>query len=260
MQNYIIDKFEELIETKEEPNYESISIKDFLIEFDYATKYLSRLLKGPSLIIYLLLFKMAYFVEGKRRVKVKKSDLGKELYSNRGKSNSIEESAINLTINNLLKLNIIEKAKDIKHGQISEYIIKLPSEIREVKLMIEEDNKIPEIYDDSRDDFYYDKSKKLEILKRDEYQCFYCKCSLLQDNFYLDHLHPQSDGGYNWKSNLVSSCRTCNTRKNASDAFDFLLDNYRKSLLNQKEYLEQKSKLDALSMEYNRLKEMDINS
>jgi hypothetical protein len=258
MKNYIIEKIDELIKAKEEPHYESISIKDFLIEYDYATKYLSRLLKVRGFVMYLLLFKRAYFTEGKRNITVRLAELGKDLLSDLGTPMSHE--TVKSGINDLVKLKIIEKAKDLKPGQINEYIVKLPSELREIQLMIEkEKNMVYEEYDNSRDDFYSDKTKRLEILKRDEYQCFYCKCALQQDNFYLDHLHPQSDGGYNWKSNLVTSCKTCNTRKNATNATDFLLENYRKSLMNQNEYLEQKSKLDNLNEEYTRLKNTAAN-
>ena len=207
MGNYIIDKVDELIKTKEEPTYESISIKDFFVEYDYATTYLSRLLKVRGFVMYMLLFKRAYFVEGKRNISVKLSELGQDLLSDFG--TPMSHDVVKRGIDDLFKLKIIERVKELKPGQINEYTVKLPSELREIQLLIEKDkNKVPVIYDDSRDDFYSDKTKRLEILKRDEYQCFYCKCSLQQDNFYVDHLHPQSDGGYNWKSNLVSSCRT----------------------------------------------------
>lgn len=259
MNNYIISKVDELIKTNEEPNYESISIKDFLIEFDYATKYLSRLLKVRGFVMYILLFKKAYFVEGKRNITVKLSELGQDLLSDIGIPMS--HDTVKKGINDLFKLQILERAKELKPGQINEYVVKLPSELREIQLMIEKDkNKVTEVYDNSKDDFYYDKIKRLEILKRDNYQCFYCKCSLQENNFYLDHLHPQSNGGFNWKYNLVTSCKTCNTRKNAANAFDFLLESYRKSLLSQNEYLEQKTKLDNLNEEYNGLlNQFDIN-
>lgn len=258
MKNYIINKVDELIKNREEPVYECISIIDFLVEYDYATKYLSRLLKVRGFVIYLLLFKRAYFVIGNRNISIRLSELGQNLLSDLGKPMSHE--TVKSGINDLLKLKIIEKFKELKPGQINEYVVKLPSELREVQEMITKDKiQANQPYDNSRDDFYTDKIKRIIILKRDEYQCFYCKCSLQQDNFYLDHLHPQSSGGYNWQSNLVSSCKSCNTKKNATNAGDFLLENYRKSLMNQNEYLEQKSKLDKLINEYTRLNSSSIN-
>ena len=248
-ENSLINKINNQIMINE--SSELIQIKEFLIEYDYATKYLTRLLKVRGFVIYMLLFKRAYFIEGKRNITVKLSDLGKDLLSDLGKPASHE--VVKRGVDDLFKLKIIDRVKELKPGQINEYTIKLPSELREVQLMIEEENKELEIVDDSRNDFYVDKLKRIEILKRDEYQCTYCKCNLEQDNFYLDHIFPQSNGGHNWKSNLVSSCKTCNTRKNATNSDEFLLENYRKSLLTQKEYLEQKSKLSELIKEYEKL-------
>jgi len=51
--SYIIDKINEWKDTGNQPDYESISIEDFLKEYDYATKYLSRILKVRQLTLYL---------------------------------------------------------------------------------------------------------------------------------------------------------------------------------------------------------------
>ena len=65
---------------------------------------------------------------------------------------------------------------------------------------------------------------------------------------------PQTRGWTNCKSNLVSACRTCNTKKNDSESESFLLDNYRKVLLTQEEYESQKKKLNKLKEEYTKIK------
>jgi len=57
MKKYILNKAEEIIADTEEPAYESISLRDFLIEFDYATKYLPRFLKVRSFALYMLFLK-----------------------------------------------------------------------------------------------------------------------------------------------------------------------------------------------------------
>ncbi len=85
MNNYILEKFDLFLKTKDEPTYESISIKDFLIEYDYATKYLSRLLKVRGFVVYMLLFNRAYFIESKRSIRIKLSEIGKTLLSDLGK-------------------------------------------------------------------------------------------------------------------------------------------------------------------------------
>jgi hypothetical protein len=37
MKKYILDKAEEIFSNIEEPEYDSISVREFLIEYDYAT-------------------------------------------------------------------------------------------------------------------------------------------------------------------------------------------------------------------------------
>ncbi len=249
--NYIKRNIEKLIETGKEPEYESLSVKDFIAEFDYATKYLSRLLKVRPFVMYLLLFKRAYFEEVKRVISVKLSELGENLLSDIGQPMS--HDVVKRGVNDLVRLRIIEK-RPSRPGQINEYEVKLPSEIREVQDMIKKDGeKNEEIADDSKDDFYTDSQKRLEILKREDYKCFYCFRELQRDDFYIDHLIPRTQGGQNYKSNLVASCRTCNTKKNALEPEIFLQQNYRKGLLTQEEYETQKDKLTKLKAEYRRI-------
>jgi hypothetical protein len=251
MQNYIKHKIEELIKTGKEPQYESLSIFGFLSEFDYATKYLSRLLKVRSFVMYILLFKRAYFEEGKRVITVKLSELGENLLSDLGQPMS--HDVVKRGVNDLVRLKIISK-RPSKPGQINEYEVKLPSEIREVKEMIKNDEEKPaEFIDNSKDDFYTDPQKRIEVLKREDYKCFYCLQELQKDDFYLDHLLPQTKGGQNYKTNLVASCRTCNTRKNATESEEFLMQVYRKGLITQGEYQNQKEKLAELRKEYNQI-------
>lgn len=245
---YIRKKLEEFIKGGKEPEYESLSIKDFLAEFDYATKYLSRLMKVRPFVMYLLLFKRAYFEEGKRVITVKLSELGENLLSDLGQPMS--HDVVKRGINDLVKLKIVKK-KPSRPGQINEYEVRLPSEIREVKDFIEKDKqKVEKIIDDSKDDFYTDPQKRIKLLQREDYKCFYCMHELQRDDFYLDHLVPRTEGGQNYKSNLVASCKTCNTKKNAMKPGEFLLQNYRKGLLTQEEYQFQKDKLEKLIKEY----------
>lgn len=242
--NYIKDNIEKLVKTGKEPIYKSLSIIEFIKEFDYVTKYLSRLLKVRSFVMYILLFKRAYFNEGKRFISVKLSELGENLLSDMGVPMS--HDVVKRGVNDLVRLKFILK-KSSRPGQINEYEVRLPSEVREVIEMIKKDSEKKEkIVDDSKDDFYTDSQKRIKLLKREGYKCFYCLRELKRDNFYLDHLIPQTQGGTNYKSNLVATCGTCNTRKNATEFESFLLDNYRKGLLTQEEYKIQKGKLEKL--------------
>lgn len=258
MNENLINKIDEIISKIGDSDGKLNSVREFLVEYDYATKYLSRLLKVRGMTMYMLLFKQAYFEECNRKISIRLSELGQNLLSDLG--TPMSHDVVKRGISDLIKIGIIEKTPS-RPGQINEYTVKLPSELRQVQEFIELDkNQDAKPYDDSTDDFYSDKLKRIEILKRDEYKCFYCLCDLQQDNFYLDHIFPRSNGGHDWKSNLVVACRDCNTRKNAEDAEKFLIENYRKGLFSQSEFLYQKEKLDVLKSEYDEVKQRHANS
>jgi 5-methylcytosine-specific restriction endonuclease McrA len=48
------------------------------------------------------------------------------------------------------------------------------------------------------------------ILKRDNHTCQYCG---IKENLTLDHLIPKSKGGKTTWTNLVTACKSCNSRK-----------------------------------------------
>ena len=251
---YLLSKVEELIETGKEPNYESISIKEFVIEFDYATKYVSRFLKARSLVVYLLLFKIAYFERGQRNVRVKVSDISEHLISDLGKPMS--NDTVRRGINDLIRNKVIGASPAQKPGQVNIYEIKLPSEIKEVKKMLAKDKECSDHEPENlRDDYYTNPEKRIEILERDNHLCFYCLAELPENNFYLDHIIPKTQGGHNYKCNLVSACKSCNTKKNNTDSSSFLLQNYRSGFLTQDEYQSQNEKLKELKTEY-----LDLNA
>lgn len=54
------------------------------------------------------------------------------------------------------------------------------------------------------------KKKYRFILERDEYKCAYCESEV---NLQLDHLIPRSKGGKDEVTNLVISCRSCNSSR-----------------------------------------------
>jgi Zn-finger protein len=252
MKKYILNKTEEILSQTENLEYESISVRDFLVEFDYATKYLPRFLKVRSFAIYMLLFKRAYYSIGSRKIKLKISALGQNMLSNFG--NPMSKDVVKRGIKDLVDIGLIEKLH--RPGKINEYIVKLPSEITAIKKLISKEDTIEEsIYGDSEDDILNDPEKRIEILKRDNYKCFYCLCELREKDFYLNHIEPKAKGGHDWKSNLVSSCRTCNMVKNSDNVDAVLLGNSRKGLILKSEYLEQKKKLEKLKAENQKIKE-----
>jgi 5-methylcytosine-specific restriction endonuclease McrA len=62
------------------------------------------------------------------------------------------------------------------------------------------------------------------IYRRDNYECVYCGCSN-QRILTLDHVVPQSKGGKDSWSNLVTACRPCNHEK-----ADLTLEEYGKEI------------------------------
>src|SRR5262245_2812857 len=59
---------------------------------------------------------------------------------------------------------------------------------------------------------------RLRIFERDEWQCWYCGIEIEESSAFssasIDHLLPESRGGSNEESNLVTACRSCNSKKN----------------------------------------------
>jgi 5-methylcytosine-specific restriction endonuclease McrA len=52
-----------------------------------------------------------------------------------------------------------------------------------------------------------------ELFRRDGYLCLYCGNSFAEYQLTRDHVVPLSRGGDDRWSNVVSACRSCNTRK-----------------------------------------------
>lgn len=52
-----------------------------------------------------------------------------------------------------------------------------------------------------------------ELFRRDGYMCMYCGAQHATHELTRDHIIPISKGGLDIWSNVVSACRSCNTRK-----------------------------------------------
>ncbi len=66
------------------------------------------------------------------------------------------------------------------------------------------------------------KLNRQNVFKRDDHKCIYCNS---KDNLTLDHLIPKCKGGKNSWLNLVTSCNTCNVKKDNKDVDSFLSEN-----------------------------------
>jgi DNA-binding Lrp family transcriptional regulator len=74
------------------------------------------------------------------------------------------------------------------------------------------------------------------ILHREGSLCFYCLKRLSSENYALDHLVPQIDGGNDSYRNVVAACHSCNSSKNARSAEDFLRGLLRSGRLGDAEF------------------------
>lgn len=63
------------------------------------------------------------------------------------------------------------------------------------------------------------------VLARDGHRCVYCARVLPPEELTVDHVQPVSRGGDGSAGNLVTACRTCNTRKGSAPAWAFLAAN-----------------------------------
>ena len=52
------------------------------------------------------------------------------------------------------------------------------------------------------------------ILERDNFTCQYCGRSAPEVQLAIDHIYPQSKGGKEDSTNLITACRDCNSSKN----------------------------------------------
>ena len=94
-------------------------------------------------------------------------------------------------------------------------------------------------------DFFEDPAHRKLILERDGHKCFYCLKGLDENNYVIEHVVSRPEGSNSYQ-NLVASCRTCNNRKDASLADDYLRLIYREGLLSQEEFQDRQHQLESL--------------
>jgi hypothetical protein len=238
--SYILD----VIEGNVQPRADRISLKQYIIEHSYVTKYLSRIVKDKALAVYHVLFHLTYFETGRSEIIISWANVGAFICSEQG--NIIDNNTtVKRRLGDLLRNRCITVNR--QRGGANEIVVHLPSEIPACRELIEKeeaaalDKEMPE-----KTDYYTDPEHRLMVLERDKMKCIYCLVEVSEDSFVLDHIIPVSKGGTNRKSNLVTSCEGCNQRKQDEDAVQFLLANYRNKLINQSEYLAQKEYIEEL--------------
>jgi hypothetical protein len=69
-------------------------------------------------------------------------------------------------------------------------------------------------------DFFKNREYLGDLLRREQYRCFYCLREIKEDSCELDHVVSQLNGGDNGYRNIVASCHQCNTKKQGGGAED----------------------------------------
>jgi hypothetical protein len=236
---YILD----VMSGKIEPRTDRITLERYIIESSYITKYLSRIVKDKSLAVYHVLFHLSYFENGKAELIIPWTKIGAFIRSDQ--DNIIEDnSTVKRRVPNLLQNKCISINRP--HSGANEIIVHLPSEIPACKKLIEKEESTVSTVERTDDaDYYSDPERRLMVLERDKRKCVYCLIDVSEDSYVLDHIIPIIKGGTNKKFNLVAACTGCNQRKQDEDAVQFLQSNYRNYLINQNEYLKQKSYIES---------------
>lgn len=95
--------------------------------------------------------------------------------------------------------------------------------------------------------FFTTPELRLSLLRRENYQCFYCLRQLTEDSYTVDHIVAQADGGAHSYKNVVACCFECNSRKQDNDGKSFLLTNYRSGFLTADEHQKQLTALETVA-------------
>jgi len=94
-------------------------------------------------------------------------------------------------------------------------------------------------------DFFEEDEMRQAIFAREEGRCFYCLRKLAKDDWVIEHVRSRPEGTNGFR-NVVAACRTCNNRKGAMDARDFVRSLYRDALLSADELQHRMSALERL--------------
>jgi hypothetical protein len=228
-----------------EESADRISLERYVQESSFITRYLSRLVKDQSLVVYHVLFHLSWFETGKGEIIVPWAQVGSFIRTTGG--SVIEHSSgVKRRLSNLIEYECISVAR--QRGNANEISVHLPSDIPVCRELIDREEHDARIKPQEKDerDYYSDPGRRLMVLARDHHACVYCTAALSEESFVLDHLLPVARGGTNRKQNLVAACEVCNRRRSDTDPIHFLRENYRQQLLSQEEFLQQKQYIEAL--------------
>lgn len=140
-------------------------------------------------------------------------------------SSALSYGTVQSTLSALEKIGAIRKeGEPTREGTL--YRLLLPEEIpacQSARKLATAD-KAPLSANELDADFYNVRENRLKVFERDAYKCQYCKKQLTRFTATLDHVQAVSAGGDNSFDNLLTACRSCNSRKQSRLMSDFLAD------------------------------------
>ena len=95
-------------------------------------------------------------------------------------------------------------------------------------------------------DFFKNNEYRILILNRENYKCFYCYKKIQKENYVLDHVTSQVNGGNNSYKNIVATCHECNSKKIGKNGDEYIREVYRNGFITLKELEERLKSLEML--------------
>ncbi len=153
---------------------------------------------------------------------------------------SMSETTVYGRLQSLLQKGCFESVESTSKGSLIKP--RLPHEIENLIPAI-----VEQIVQDIEEmDFFNDPAKRILILKRENFQCFYTLKRLTADNFVIDHVVSRPSGTNSYR-NLVASSRQANNMKGATSAPDFLRRLYREGFITETEFQDRLQLLSLLA-------------
>lgn len=203
-----------------------MDLKKFFIEFQ---DHLAPKLDTYEQAIYLYLFRHSH-LNGANETVISTRSSRTRMAMGIGKAgSSMAENKCREKLRSLEQKGCISILGVVRNG--TRVHLRLPNEIEGV-VQIGNDDSIVLLEDM---DFFDNTENRKLILEREQHRCFYCLCNLDGTNHVIEHVVSRPDGDNSYR-NVVAACITCNNRKGASGAEDFMRTLYRDNFLSKEEF------------------------
>ncbi len=188
--------------------------------------YLMPFLDPYESAFYWYCFRHSIGENGTQYVRVSTRGLGKGVVKAvNSQSNTVSQEKVKKSLLNLVNIGALRK-EDEANREGTLFKVLIPEEISVCReaMKANKENQQTHTADESEADFYNVRENRLKIYERDDYLCKYCNKQLTRFTTTLDHINPVSEGGDNTKDNLVTSCLSCNSKKNSRPVGDFIIE------------------------------------